>query len=291
MLYRNAEGRTNDAAARRVAGRSLSEKLISSVAVGIFLAFGACSPDVSSPVTSSTGAPNASPRVTMTADGQGVPERPIAANSARENSSVFAAAIASGGLVRVGIKDSGATRGIWHGKVLVQPAQVSAAVKRIAAIEGAEIVKQDPILPAYTVRIGSRATLDALKADANVDYVVPTSIPESDFSLMSDPGCPAPSSWAGSPLMPAPVGGGDLMSSGLQELRVDRAWRYGASGGLVTIGYVDTGVDESGQWPELTGMYGRLTALAPNEGSSCSHGNRMISVSARPANGLGSSLL
>ena len=190
----------------------------------------------------------------------------------------------SGGQLRVGLKLTNSPRGIWRGRWLLTEKQRDSVSRLVAAELGVRAVSLDPLLPAAIYSVGEQTDIERLREHPNVDYLVPTLIPAEEFSLST--GCGA-DAWSG-PLLAAPIGGGDLMSSRLSDIHVDRAWRYGFHGNGVTIGWVDTGVDNAGGWPELSAMGSRLTALSPNNGSDCSHGNRMVIVSSASGNGTGS---
>jgi subtilisin family serine protease len=95
------------------------------------------------------------------------------------------------------------------------------------------------------------------------------------------------------------VAPGDLLPWNYRSMQIDSAWAY-SSGRGVTIGIVDTGIDEA--VPELNSQFssgmsvGRILQKdATKPGSShtnpwddnCGHGTRMASVIAGPRNGVG----
>lgn len=241
-----------------------------------------CSPDLNSPTEMSDTSPSIRTRLTKNARGDVVPERPTPANSVRDKEFLYWTAMANGGLVRVGMKDSAASRGIWHGEILVSDDQRMSILKRLADQRDVEIVDRDALLPALKVKVHSRAALASLSNDPNVDYVVPVVVPDGEFAVHD--GCAA-APWTNASTLTT-VFGGDTISGPFRELFVDRAWSY-ATGALVSLGWADTGIDTGGSWGEVNAMAGRLTTLLPNSGG-CTHGTRMILTAAGPANGSGS---
>ena len=244
-----------------------------------------CSPDANRPFDATTAPDVVAPsRMTRTASGVTVPPRSQdrIAPSVRDHALLFQIAKQNDGEVRVGLKNPGDARGIWRGEILLRPEERTAALARLAGLKGVEVGKADPTLPAYKLRIRSPEALAAIAGDSSVDYIVPTHVPASELQV-HDTGCSVPT-WGG-PLYQMPNGMADQYSQAFKELHIDRAWSY-ANGSLVTIGSVDTGVNET-TWPELIGMYGRLTVLQPNSGA-CTHGSRSVLIAAGPANGSGS---
>jgi len=221
-------------------------------------------------------------RVTRTSGGQVVPARETPAHL-RDKDNLRRAVKVGADLVRVGLKNPGDARGFWRGALLLRSDTKDAVLKRLSRLPDVKLVELDPLLPIVTFRVPSAEALDAIAADSSVDYVEPALVPSSDLTLHD--GC-AVADWNGSPLYSMPNGMADKIGDAFKETLVDRAWSY-ANGAGVTIGYVDSGIDNSGSWPEISAMSGRLTTLQPNSGG-CSHGTRMALVTAGPANGTGS---
>lgn len=225
----------------------------------------------------------ASVALVRTLDGVDVPARSEASRKVSESDFVQRAIMDNGGWVRIGLKDPLAARGVWHGEWLLSKESRDAAARVIADVDSIEVVSEDAILPAVVVRVKNVGALQALRKNPNVDYISPAFHRDDAVSSM-DSGC-GNEPWGGGPLYQASVGG-DVYSGSFNEAQVPRAWEYlnnAATGSA--IGYVDTGVDQTGAWPQISAA--SITVVGPNNGD-CSHGNRMISVTAAPRDGIGS---
>lgn len=210
---------------------------------------------------------------------------------------------ASRGVVDVGLRRPGQANGLRRGRVMVSAAQRAAGRAVIAAVRGVEVVAEDTLLPILKLRVRDVGALGQLRKLPHVEYVEP-----GTFTGVSgrrglawndlDWGC-STNGYAGPPInnyLPP----GDVVPWNYSLMRIDSAWAFGATGRGITVGLVDTGVDDgqvelnerfSTSWS--AGRTFTKEATKPRKGvknswdDTCGHGTRMASVVASPRNGYG----
>ncbi|WP_224249375.1 S8 family peptidase [Hyalangium gracile] len=201
----------------------------------------------------------------------------------------------AGRTATIGLKAPGARRGIWRGKKLVQPMQVSQARQGILSQKGIKLLSEDDQLPRLTVEIADRETLERVRRLPFVDYVEPARFQVTLMDSLS--GCNN-NSTGGTPYTLAtttdPVSG-DIIPWNYDRLEIQRAWARGAQGQGTTVGVVDTGLfmEQSQLWyPNFQGGWstGRDQAYFAHYPTSyydtCNHGTRMAGVVAAPRDGV-----
>ncbi len=188
------------------------------------------------------------------------------------------------GHVRVGVKREGTNRGIWHGEWLVTREEVRLLAQALDTLRDVDLVSTDSLLPSVIVRVHSVEAVSSLSQSRVVDYVDMIVVPSSSFTNNSGCGIDQYQSAIHGSLVSVGNGTPALIHERVAELHVLRAWAYGMDGEGISIGWSDTGVDHtSGNWPAMTDLFSTsLIALSPNDGTDCSHGNRMIAVSSAP---------
>ncbi|MCU0615602.1 MAG: S8/S53 family peptidase [Gemmatimonadaceae bacterium] len=218
------------------------------------------------------------------ATGAEVPERSASSRLFLASAGVEERIMRTDGWVRIGLKPERANRGVWRGVSLLDEEDRKAIRLDLAEFDSLTLHDDDPLLPIVNARVASRSVLRLLRSHPNVDYVSPM-FPDAEGEIpMSNSGCD-PQAWNTGPLFHTTIGG-DLYSSSFAEAMIVRGWEYMSNVlGSSSIGYVDTGVDPIA-WPEVGAL--SITVVGPNNGANCSHGNRMISVTAAPRNGVGS---
>ncbi len=211
---------------------------------------------------------------------------------------------ASNGVVDVGLRQPGHANGLRRGRVQVTAGHRANGRSAIAGIRGVEIISADTLLPILKVRVRSTAALARLRKLPHVEYVEPgafTSVRTSRRALAwndLEMGC-STTGYAG-PTTNGVVAPGDLLPWNYRAMRIDSAWAFGATGRGITVGVVDTGLDDgqiemnerfSTGWS--TGRTFTKEATKPRTGvqnpwdDTCGHGTRMASVVGAPRNGYG----
>lgn len=205
------------------------------------------------------------------------------------------------GVADVGLRPVGRKAGMERGRVLLSEGERAIARAAVAAQPGVEILSADTLLPIVKVRIAGADAVSALRKLPQVEYVEPGAFADvngrrtlgwNDIEF----GCSV-SGYAGP--YNSYISPGDLLPWNYRVMRIDSAWAK-SSGRGVTVGIVDTGLDE--KQAELNGYFasgmsaGRTftkDATKPNLGAgnvwhdTCGHGTRMASVIGAPRNGFG----
>lgn len=219
-----------------------------------------------------------------------------------DDDSLWARITEAGGLVNVGLRQAGRSTGMSRGRIVVSATERLEGRRKIAGIRGIEFVKADTLLPIIQLRLTDRRALTRLRRLPRVEYVEPGAF-VSDGTLKGvewhdvESGCSI-GVYSG-PSGNSQVTPGDLVPWNYRRMWIDSAWAY-TSGRGVTVGLVDTGIDQG--VPELNGLFatgysqGRTfvkDATKLNYGATnpwhdtCGHGTRMASVVAGPRNGTG----
>lgn len=209
--------------------------------------------------------------------------------------------VAAQGLADVGLRPPGRASGMERGRVTVARAARASYAAALRAQKGVQVLSVDTLLPILKVRLENRQALANLRRLPHVQYVEPGAFTNvnnrrgfgwNDIEFgCSVTGYSGPGNYYITP--------GDVLPWNYRYMKIDSAWAK-TSGKGVTIGIVDTGIDE--KVPELNGYFQsgmssarhiiRL-ATKPNVGSmygwhdTCGHGTRMASVVAGPRNGIG----
>lgn len=187
-----------------------------------------------------------------------------------------------------------------RGRVLLTLAQRQAERGTMAALGGIEVVSVDSVLPILRLRLRDRDILARLRKLPQVEYVEPGTFTrvagrEAQFSDLAS-GCGI-NGYSGnmSEWYVAPY---DLVPWNYRLMKVDSAWAW-ASGRGVTVGLVDTGLDQNQVelnerfaqgWSAGRTIEKRATNLANSVApwqDDCGHGTKMASVIAAPRNGYG----
>lgn len=208
---------------------------------------------------------------------------------------------AAGGMADVGLRPAGRKAGMERGRVLLTEGERAIARAAVAAQPGVEVLAADTLLPILKVRLGGVDAVNALRRLPQVEYVEPGAFVDvngtrgfrwNDIEF----GCSV--SGYGGPAN-SYIYPGDLLPWNYRTMKIDSAWAK-SSGRGVTVGIVDTGMDERQE--EMlsrfsTGMSADRKfvkdATKPNLSAanvwhdSCGHGTRMASVIAAPRNGYG----
>lgn len=190
--------------------------------------------------------------------------------------------------VIVGLKAPGRARGEFHGKILITRARVASDVLDLKNIGGLTVERVDPTLPQVTIRVTGEATLHAVKAEKYVDYIEP--LYEHD-ELAELAGC------AGDPLDAASlthISPGDVLPRSYNLQGITKAWADGAAGQGITVGVLDTGVEEDQgqvthkQFTDGMSSGRSIKNLGVGGGSAysnCAHGTRVAGLIAAPRDG------
>ncbi len=210
---------------------------------------------------------------------------------------------ASRGVVDVGLRQPGQANGLRRGRVLVNAGHRAGGRAAVAGIRGVEVLGVDALLPILKLRVRNVEALARLRKLPHVEYVEPGAFTHvrggrglawNDLEL----GC-STNGYAGPPINTW-LTPGDGVPWNYRRMNIDSAWANGATGRGITVGVVDTGIDD-GQ-AELNERFstswsaGRTItkeATKPRKGvknswdDTCGHGTRMASVVAAPRNGYG----
>jgi serine protease len=256
-----------------------------------FVALSSCSDQANTPLT----APGSvSAAVGVLAD---IPERGADIKGAKQwadepDSVLWAAANKVGNAFAIGVKTPGTRRGIYRATRIVDQSVWLQAPEILGRQAGVEIYKVDDILPLIKAKITDYSTFVRVRRLPIVDYIEPALIAYSELRLSSTSGCDYPGHHN-------PPGAnesyGDFIPSTYSYSKVNWAWYYAPEAGAgVTIGLVDTGVDQNVS--ELgssfssglsTGRWFTQTSTIGGGSVTCSHGTRMAGVMAAPRNGVG----
>jgi subtilisin family serine protease len=255
------------------------------------LLLGACA-DLSSP-----GGPpgaDAAAGIVAVASAEPVPPRRLDRAGTwldRTDPALWQAVQASGGLAVVGIKGPTAERGVYRGRLLLEPREWRSRAVELAARRGVEVLAVDEMLPIVDVRVSGEAALRALRRLPWVDYVEPASAEQAIADHASVGGCGWGSAWDGDREYTA---SGDLYSARFAAMGIPDAWTL-TSGRGMTIGLIDTGIStEQRQFFEQfsTGESAERTIRLLNVPSKsspydvCGHGTRMAGVAVAPNDGV-----
>lgn len=226
---------------------------------------------------------------------------PITSWGRLSDDSLWTHIVAAQGIVDVGLRPPGRRNGMERGRVLLSRSARSSYAAAIRVQKGVHVLTADTLLPILKLRLEDRQALANLRRLPHVEYVEPGAFTDvnnrrgfgwNDIEFgCSVTGYSGPGNYYIAP--------GDVLPWNYRAMKIDSAWAK-TSGRGVTIGIVDTGIDE--KVPELNGYFQSGMSVArhiirlatrPNIGSTydwhdtCGHGTRMASVVAGPRNGIG----
>lgn len=233
---------------------------------------------------------------------QGQGDRPLTVWGALGDDSLWKHVEASRGVVDVGLRAPGQASGMRRGRLLINASQRASGRGAVTAIKGVELLSADTLLPILRVKVTDRTALARLRTLPFVEYVEPGSFTATSAGRGLtwndlDWGCNI--NQYGGPRDELYVAPYDLVPWNYRRMFIDSAWTW-ASGRGVTVGLVDTGVDDSQN--ELNGNFSSGWSsdrtfvkdwtnpyqYSPNFwDDACGHGTRMASVVGAPRNGAG----
>jgi hypothetical protein len=295
MRWVPCAGRQN-CGAKRVGGKGYRQKLTGvghSIAVAIVLSAGTSGCRTDQIVT---------PRAQVQRE---LPQRMNNAHlihwDALSDDSLWVYISASRGQADVGLRSPG-KRGMDRGRVLLGAAERAAVLQSLEGQQGVQVLRADTLLPIAKVLLSDKRALRALRESPVVEYVEPAAFvdPHSRRTLgwaSIDWGCSV-GPYAG-PLVNTYVWPGDVLPWNYRVMNIDSAW-INSTGRGVTIGIVDTGVDENvGElnwyFDDFMSAGRTFTKMATKPAynasnawhDNCGHGTRMASVIGAPRNGYG----
>jgi subtilisin family serine protease len=197
---------------------------------------------------------------------------------------------ASEGRVAVGLKQPGAARGVYRGRILVDRSQKAQGRAAVLAQRGVQLVSEDELLPVLQLRLADQAALSALRRLPFVDYVEPVLIQQELPQFAGVGGCGWGSAWTGDRQYTST---GDVYSQKFTGMNIPAAWGYSTGAGI-KIGLIDTGISSgqgqfvstfaAGQSAGRTLSLLRISSQA-SAYDECGHGTRMAGIIAAPWDG------
>jgi serine protease len=199
--------------------------------------------------------------------------------------------VKAGNIVDIGLKAPDQATGMKDGQFLLSRAEWDEATRSVISTPSVQLVSADTLLPIIRVKITDVKSAVALRRSPRVDYVEPgyfVDTPKGVFwnDLLS--GCQG-SKWDKAVEYITP---GDILPWNSRKQWVHEAWRL-SDGSGVTVGIVDTGVDD--QQTQLNGEFtagwssGREIVKKWTSGGGwddqCGHGTRMAGIIAAPRDG------
>lgn len=201
----------------------------------------------------------------------------------------------------VGLRSPG-RKGMDKGRVLISASERAVALQSLESEPGVQLLRVDTLLPIAKVLLTDKRALRALRNNPFVEYVEP--------AAFVDPHSRRTLGWASlawgcnkeqymGPRANTYIWPGDLLPWNYRVMNIDSAWIY-SNGRGVTIGIVDTGVDENvgelnaffdsfmsgGRVFDKTATNAAYDASNPWH-DNCGHGTRIASVIGAPRNGYG----
>jgi hypothetical protein len=267
-------------------------------AIILLFALGACTEQ---PTTPRSAEDSSSPGAALTADPQGIPtrseERPGTFID-MSDAELWRHLQFSDRTAAIGLKASGAVRGVFQGEILIDRARWDQATLAMRGHPGVSVLSVDPLLPIIEVRIQSAAVLGALRRHPMVDYLEPVRAPDGLVPWASTGGCGWPGAWGGD-WQTTPSGDG--YSVRFTAMRIPDAWGVihngkRVSGEGITIGSIDTGIALSqselrggfagGSVPSRWAQHLHISGFGSSD-DACGHGTRMAGVIVAPDDGRG----
>jgi hypothetical protein len=156
--------------------------------------------------------------------------------------------------VVVGVKAPGTARGMYRAQRLVSDAVWQGAVKTLTTAHGGTVLNVDKVIPAVLIRVASVEQLRKLRAHPFIDYIEPAVLNSAGPVASAAPTLRAglrPSekrlsssgSSGGDDNYGAYYLNGDSVPWIFNKMEIDQAWRRSTGAG-VTVGLIDTGIDE-----------------------------------------------